>query len=241
MNCVSGFQLPSACCCAASHCWVRSISLRIHVVDLRHVGELHQPVRRQDLVGRRIAEPRESAAGNFERQQPLIAVGDEALGLGVDLRRQLLGALHVIERQHVGIGAGRGLLEAAARHAQNAVHAFDHLAQRARIQPHENLAGVGNCRRREAHRVLTAVSRRPLNTCVLLAPVGNHFDLAHHDVGALRAAVHARRQRQLELADALGFQRELRPAHAPRIDGDGSSPATSSTRRNQSSRLRVAG
>ena len=129
---VSGFQLPSACCCPASHCWVRWISFRIHVVDLRHVVELHQAVGRQDLVGGRLAEPGKPAAGNFEGQQALIAVGDEALGLGVHLRSQLLGALHVVERQHVGIGGGGGLLEAAAGHAQDAVHAFDHLAQRAR-------------------------------------------------------------------------------------------------------------
>ena len=138
----------------ASHCCVRWISLRVHVVDLRHVGELHQPVRRQDLVGRRVAEPGEAAARHFEGQQPLIAVGDEALGLGVHLGRQLLRALHVVERQHVGIGARRGLLEAAAGHAQDAVHAFDHLAQRPGIEPDEDLAGVGNGGRREIHVVL---------------------------------------------------------------------------------------
>ena len=114
--------------------------LRIHVVDLRHVAELHQPVSRQDLVGRRVAEPGEAAAGDLEGQQPLIAVGDVSLGLGVNLRSQLLRALHVIERQHVGVSAGRSLLKAAVGHAQNAVHAFDHLAQRAGIEPDENLA-----------------------------------------------------------------------------------------------------
>ena len=42
--------------------------LRIHVMHARHVGEFHQPIRRQDLVGGRIAEPRKSSAGNFEGQ-----------------------------------------------------------------------------------------------------------------------------------------------------------------------------
>ncbi len=117
---VSGFQLPSACCCAASHCWVRCDQFGIDVVNLRHVVEFHQAVGGENLVGRRVAEPREAAAGNFESQQPLIAIGDEAFGFGMHLGRQLFGALHVIERQHIGISAGRSLLEAAARHAQDA-------------------------------------------------------------------------------------------------------------------------
>ena len=144
MKLVSGFQLPSGCCCAREPVAGALDQPRIHIVDLRHVGEFHQAVGGQNLVGGRLPEPGEAAAGHFERQQALIAVGDVALGLGVDLRRELLGALHVVERQHVGVGARGGLLEAAAGHAQNAVHAFDHLAQRAGIEPDEDLAGVGD-------------------------------------------------------------------------------------------------
>ena len=79
---------------------------RIHIMYARHVGELHQAVRRQDLVGGRIAEPREPAAGNFESQQALIPVGDEALGLGMHFGSQFLGAFHVIEGQHVWVSGG---------------------------------------------------------------------------------------------------------------------------------------
>ena len=69
---------------------------------------------------------------------------------------------------------------------------------------------------------------------VLLAAVGNDFDFAHHDVGAVGSALHARGKRQLEFADALGFERELRSAHAAGIDATDFS-ATSSTSENQSS------
>ena len=165
-----------------------------------------------------LAEPGESAAGNLESQQALIAVGDVSLRLGVDFRRQLLGALHVIERQHVGVGAGGSLLEAAVGHAQKAVHAFDHLAQRAGIEPDKNLAGVGNGVRREIDFVLHGVFQAAVEHLTLLAAVGNDFNFPHHDVGAIGLALHARGERQLELADALGLERELRSAHAAGID-----------------------
>ena len=187
---------------------------RVHVVDLRHVGELHQSVGGQNLVGRSAAEPGEAAAGNFKSQQPLIAVGDESLSFGVHFGSQLLGALHVIERQHVGVSARGGLLEAAARHAQNAVHAFDDLAQRTGIEPDENLAGVGDGVRREVDFVLHRVFQAAVEDQILLAAVGNDFDFAHHDVGAIGPAFHARRERELEFPDALGFERELRAANA---------------------------
>ncbi len=127
---------------------------RIHVVDFGHVAELHQAVSRQDLVRRSLTEPGEPSAGNFKGQQALIPVADVALGFGVHFGSQLVRALHIIERQYVGVCAGRRLLEAAARHAQDRVHAFDHLAQRAGIQPDEDLAGVGDGRRRETNFVL---------------------------------------------------------------------------------------
>ena len=40
---------------------------RIHVMHACHIGELHQPVCRQNLVGGRIAEPRESSARALRR------------------------------------------------------------------------------------------------------------------------------------------------------------------------------
>ena len=52
--------------------------------------------------------------------------------------------LHVVERKHVGIGAGRSLFKAAARHAEDAVHPFDELAQGAGIEADQDAAGVGN-------------------------------------------------------------------------------------------------
>ena len=154
---------------------MRSISLRVDVGDLGHVVELHQAVGGEDLVGRRLAEPGEAAAGDFEGEQALVAVGDVALGLGVDLGRELLRALHVVEREDVGVGAGGGLFEAAAGHAQDAVHAFDDLAERAGIEADENAAGIGDggpqgSRDRGAAAVLD--SRRPLKTRFCSRPLG---------------------------------------------------------------------
>ena len=118
--------------------------LRIHVVDLRHLVELHEPVRGQDFVRRRVAEPGKAPTRNFKCQQPLVAVADIAFGLRVHFRCQLLRALHVIQRQHIRVRARRGLFEAAERHPQQAVHPFNHLAQRPGIKPDENLAGIRN-------------------------------------------------------------------------------------------------
>ena len=123
----------------------------------------------------------------------------------MDFGSQFLRALHVIERQNVRVGAGRGLLKAAAGHAQNAVHAFDHLAERPGVEPDENLAGVGNGIRGEVEFVLNRVFQSSVEDHVLFAPVGNDFDLANHDVCALCVTIHASRKRQLELADAPGF------------------------------------
>ena len=193
---------------------------RIHVVDLRHVVELHQPVSSKDFVGGSLAEPRESSTGNLERQQPLIAIGDVSLRLGMHLRSELLSALHVIERQHVGISARRSLLKAATRHAQNAIHAFDDLAKRAGIKPHKNLAGLRNGVSRKIDLVLHRRFQSPVEHQVLLAPVGNDFDLPNHDVGTIRSTLHACRKRELELPDALGFDRELRSSDARRLYRD---------------------
>ena len=73
----------------------------------------------------------------------------------------------------------------------------------------------------EVHVVLHGGFQAAVEDQVLLAAVGNDFDFADHDVGAVRAARHARGERQLEFADALGFEGELRAADAAGIHGDG--------------------
>src|ERR1044072_2606903 len=88
----------------------------VNLVDARHVGELHQPVGSQNLVGWSLTEPREAAARNFEGDEPLVAERDVAFGLRLYLRRQFLARLEVVEDEHVRVGRRRGLLEAAARH-----------------------------------------------------------------------------------------------------------------------------
>ncbi len=128
----------------------------VDVGNLAHVVELHQAVGGKDLVGGGLAEPAEAAAADFKREQPLVAVGDVAFGFGMDFGRQLFGALHVIEREHVGVGARRRLLEAAAGHAQDAVHAFDDLAERAGVQAHEERRGVRQGVSGEAERLACA-------------------------------------------------------------------------------------
>src|SRR6266404_9293052 len=109
-------------------------------MNFGHIAKLRQTVCSQDFVSRGAAEPGKAAAGNFKCQQALIAVGDEAFGLGVHFWCQLLGPLHVIEGQHIRIRARRGLLEATAWHAQKAIHSFDDLAQWTWIEPDNNLA-----------------------------------------------------------------------------------------------------
>src|ERR1017187_2785032 len=155
----------------------------IYVVDFRHVAELHEAVRRKDLVSRRIAEPGEAAARDFKGQQPLIAVGDVSLGLSVYFWSQLFRTLHVIECKDVGVRAGGGLLEAAAGHAENAVHAFDNLAEWAGIKPDKNLRGVGDGSRGKVQFVLHGIFQASVEDQVLFAAVRNHFDFPHHDVG----------------------------------------------------------
>ncbi len=197
MKFVSGFQLPSGCCWPASQCSRALNQPRVDVGDLRHIVELHQAVGRKDLVGGRLAEPREATARDLERQQSLVAVGDVSLRLGVDFGRQLLRALHVVEREHVGVGARRGLLEAAAGHAQDAVHALDDLAERARIEADEELVASGIDVRGKVQVVLHAGFEAAVEDEVLLASVGDDFDFAHHDVVARSRhhTIHARGQR----------------------------------------------
>ncbi len=117
---------------------------RVDFVDARHVGELHQPVGRENLVRGRLAEPREAAALDLEGDEPLVAERDVAFGLRLNLRRQLLARLEVVEDEHVRVGRRGGLLEAAARHLQDGVEPFDHLRERAGVELHEYLRRAGD-------------------------------------------------------------------------------------------------
>jgi hypothetical protein len=110
------------------------------------------------------------------------------------------------------------LLEASVWHPQEAVHAFDHLAQRTWIKPYENRAGIGNRRRREIQLVPDHRVQTPIENHALFAAVRDHFDLANDDIGSSGRSVHLSAQRQLELADTVCRNRELRSANALRID-----------------------
>src|SRR5580658_3318922 len=116
----------------------------VYVRHLRHVVELHQAVSGEYLVGRSLAEPGEATSRDFEGKQTLVPIGDIAFGLGVRFWRELPGVLHVVERKYVWIGAGGGLLEAAAGHAEDAVHAFDELAKRSGVEADEDAGGIRN-------------------------------------------------------------------------------------------------
>ena len=87
----------------------------------------------------------------------------------------------------------------------------------------------------KVHVVLHGGFQAAVEDLVLLAAIGDDFDFADHDVGAIRAARHARGERQLEFADALGFEGELRTADAAGLHGDGSCRARRPTSENQSS------
>src|ERR1039458_2379256 len=76
--------------------------------------------------------------------------------------------------------------------------------------------GFGDGSRRETDLVLHGGFEPPVEHGVLLAPIGHHFDLAHHDIGSV-AARHVCGQCQFEFADAFRLQSELRAVHASRI------------------------
>jgi hypothetical protein len=190
----------------------------VHVMYLRHVVELHQAVRGQNLVRRRFAKPGKPSALHFERQQLLISVRDVALGLCVYFGCQLLDALHVVEREHVRISARRSLLKAPAGHAQNGVHAFHDLAHRSRVKANKDLARTIDGRCGKFEHVTNCRFKLAVEDNVLLASVRNHFNFAHHNVRAFVGSGHLCRERQLEFADALGLQGELRTANVLRIN-----------------------
>ena len=193
----------------------------VYVRHLRHVVELHQAVGGENLVGRRLAEPGEAASRNFEGEQTLVPIGDIAFGLGVRLRRELLGVLHVVERKHVWVGAGGSLLEAAAGHAEDAVHAFDELAKRSGVEADEDAGGIRNGVVRKVEIVCGGAFEPPVEDQILLATVGDDLDLADDDVIARGRALHVGGEGELEFADARGGERELRSTHAARFSSDG--------------------
>ncbi|OPZ98794.1 MAG: hypothetical protein BWY71_01162 [Planctomycetes bacterium ADurb.Bin412] len=114
----------------------------IHFIDLAHVVKFHQPVGGQDAVGGGLAEPLEAAAGHFIGDQPLIPGVDETLRLHLQLGRDLAGSLHVVQHQDIRVGNGGGLFKTAEGHPQHTIQPFCHLAEDARIDLDENLAGL---------------------------------------------------------------------------------------------------
>ena len=108
---------------------------RIDVGHLAHVGEFHQPIGGQHGLRRRFAKQAEATGlvRHLEGEQPLIAQVDQMVGLQLDARVGLAGALQVVQDQHVGIGCAAGLLEAAIRLMQQRVQPCHHLADDARV------------------------------------------------------------------------------------------------------------
>ena len=102
----------------------------------------------------------------------------------MDFGRELLRALHVVEREHVGVGAGRSLLEAAIGHAQQRVHTFDELAHGAGVQAHDDTAGVGNCVGGERDGVLRRAIEAAVGDGVAFFAVRHDVNLADDDVVA---------------------------------------------------------
>src|ERR1700722_8660899 len=139
-----GVRLPTAICLLLAEQPVAGALDQpgVYVRHLRHVVELHQAVGGENLVGPCLAEPGEAASRNFEGEQTLVPVGDVAFSLGVRLWREFPGVLHVVERKYVWVGAGGSLLEAAAGHAEDAVHAFDELAKRSGVEADEDAGSI---------------------------------------------------------------------------------------------------
>jgi hypothetical protein len=99
---------------------------RVDRIDGRHVDELHEPVRGQHLVGRRLAEPGEAAAFHFVGDEALVALADQVARAGahpLHARRPAQEAQH----EEVRVRGARGLLEASVRLGQHAVEAVDRL------------------------------------------------------------------------------------------------------------------
>ncbi len=190
-------------------------------MDARHVGELLKAVGGQDLVGRRVAEPREAAALDLEGNEPLVAERDEPFGLGLDLGGELLARLEVVHHQDVRVGGRRRLLEAAARHAEDRVEPLDDLRERAGVELDEDLRGVGDRVRRKDD----LLRHRPLEPLVdddvLLLAVRAHLDRAGDGVaGRSGVPVEPARHLELLLADLRRLDPEVGDADLAGRDVD---------------------
>ncbi len=118
---------------------------RVDVVHAAHIAELLQAVGGQHAVGRLVAKQGEPAAAlDLKGGQALVAQVDVLLGFHLDFGRGLVGGLEVIQHQHVGIGGGGGLLEAAVGHAQDAVQPFHHLAEHAGVDLDDQVLRAGD-------------------------------------------------------------------------------------------------
>ena len=198
----SGSQEPSACCWLSSHCRVRSIKLRIDVMDPGHVLELHQPVGGQGAIRRGMAEPVETAAGHLEAQQPLVAEVDILAGLGLDGGQILLVLPQVVQGQHVGIRRRGRLLEAAVGPLEDRVEPFDQLAETRRIDFDDRLDAPLDGLRRYLQATSAGSCKVPLPTCSTGWPSGTT------SIGRLTAsATSAAAGRDLELVMARPSRR----------------------------------
>ena len=115
----------------------------VHVVDLGHVAELHEPISGESFMGRRrAAEPLVTVflvlarVEAFERRQHLVTAGQQVLGSARHFRLGLVSLFEVIENEQVRVVAGRGLLEATARLAQHRFQTLLQVGQGRRIEGH---------------------------------------------------------------------------------------------------------
>ena len=189
----------------------------IDEADARDVVELVQPVGGEHLVRRRAAEPGEAAAGDLEREQPLVAEGQVLLGPLERLGLAGAGAAQVLEDERVRVGRGRGLLEAPRGHADHAVQAVERLAHRAGEdadrQPRRLVDGVRRHRDLVAHAPLQPVADGGLDGHA----VGGDVRRALDGVGERAAArVHG----EAVGAEARGADAEVAHADLPRGEVD---------------------
>jgi hypothetical protein len=112
------------------------------------------------------------------------------------------------------------LLEAAPGHAENRVHAFDDLAEGARIEAHEELAGFRDGVGREVDLVFYGRFELAVEDDVLFAAVGNDLNFTNHDVGVVWSARDVRGESEVEFPYAFCFQSEMSSADAAGINLD---------------------
>ena len=123
---------------------VRSTILPVDVVDLRHVGELHQAVRGERLVARRLAEPLVALLRRLVAGQQLVAAVEHALRLAAT-SAGIGGVVRAAGSQDhdVRVVRRRGLLEAAAGLADHALQPLRHRRERRRVHRHGGVDRAG--------------------------------------------------------------------------------------------------